>query len=568
MHRMANHALLALAYLLTFAVSAYSSGLTPGEVRSHATIHSLGVEWDITGDDNHDAVVMVQYRAHGSSAWKQALPLLRIDYNGYNMLAGSIFFLEPGTTYEVQLDLSDPDGGSDSRTLTVATRSEPRFPAGGRTLHVVPGTGGGDGSAVHPWKGIYAAQSVAQPGDIFLVHAGNYGGRIVFNKPGTIGNYIVWKGVGDGDAIFNGVEVAASHVWLEGLDIRDVSIGLKTSKAPEDVVVSRNIFTNCHYCIYLNHGGRGWYIADNIIIGNEPVDSNSLSGEGVELNHTSDHVVAYNRISHVADGISYPHMNVDIYGNDIFDTSDDGIELDYGYANIRVWGNRIHNAVHNGISFQPMNSAPWYIIRNQIVNSRQSPLKLRTLDRVLLAHNTMVGWKGVQTLAGPLRKVFSRNNLWSSVTGSFYVWEDNRRNAPLEWRSDLDYDGFDWHHATSNVFKWNTLRYPDLASFSAATGLESHGIRIRRETCFETYNVPAPPPASVPPQFMTLKGGCEAIDAGAILANINDGYVGNAPDLGAYEYGSPLPQYGPRAINDSPRDATLPAMPTRFMAVQ
>ena len=77
--------------------------------------------------------------------------------------------------------------------------------------------------------------------------------------------------------------------------------------------------------------------------------------------------IAYNSISLVADGVSYPHRNVDIFSNDIFETSDDGIEPDYGYENIRVWGNRIHHAHHNGISFQPMNGGPWYVLRNQVV---------------------------------------------------------------------------------------------------------------------------------------------------------------------------------------------------------
>jgi len=36
-----------------------------------------------------------------------------------------------------------------------------------------------------------------------------------------------------------------------------------------------------------------------------------------------------------------------------------------------------------------------------------------------------------------------------------------------------------------------------------------------------------------------LKAGAPAIDAGVVLPGINDGYVGAAPDLGAYEYGGP-----------------------------
>ena len=43
-----------------------------------------------------------------------------------------------------------------------------------------------------------------------------------------------------------------------------------------------------------------------------------------------------------------------------------------------------------------------------------------------------------------------------------------------------------------------------------------------------------------------LKPRSKAVDAGVILPNVNDGFAGRAPDLGAYEYGKPLPQYGPR----------------------
>ena len=46
---------------------------------------------------------------------------------------------------------------------------------------------------------------------------------------------------------------------------------------------------------------------------------------------------------------------------------------------------------------------------------------------------------------------------------------------------------------------------------------------------------------------LTLKSDSPAIDAGAVIPSINDNYLGDAPDLGAYEFGSPtIPYYGPR----------------------
>lgn len=86
----------------------------PGKfVVEPATLISLGFEWYIEGDDNHNASVEVWYRKKGDRSWKNALPLLRIqeeesiyeffnnsiDYIAPNMFAGSIFDLEPDTEY-------------------------------------------------------------------------------------------------------------------------------------------------------------------------------------------------------------------------------------------------------------------------------------------------------------------------------------------------------------------------------------------------------------------------------------------------------------------------------------
>ena len=46
----------------------------------------------------------------------------------------------------------------------------------------------------------------------------------------------------------------------------------------------------------------------------------------------------------------------------------------------------------------------------------------------------------------------------------------------------------------------------------------------------------------------SLAAGSEAIDAGTVLPGITDGYTGNAPDLGALEFGRPDPAYGPRPL--------------------
>ena len=85
-----------------------------------------------------------------------------------------------------------------------------------------------------------------------------------------------------------------------------------------------------------------------------------------------------------------------------------------------------------------------------------------------------------------------------------------------------------------------------------ATGQDRHSVTVDYNVF---VNVPQGRRMSDPqrlynPEDMDfrLRPQFAAIDAGTVLATINDGYAGKAPDLGAYEFGQPLPAYGPRAM--------------------
>ena len=97
----------------------------------HPTLLNLGFEWAISGDANRNATVAVTFRAAGETAWREALPLVRIggeniyrrrenlDYTVPDGFAGSILNLQPGTAYECRFVLTDPDGTSGQTTQTV-----------------------------------------------------------------------------------------------------------------------------------------------------------------------------------------------------------------------------------------------------------------------------------------------------------------------------------------------------------------------------------------------------------------------------------------------------------------
>src|SRR5215469_6143683 len=236
------------------------------------TLLSAGFEWMIHGDANRNANVEVSFRKKGETAWKPALPMMRlqneqlkedprptrgaqshpriVDYTAPNAFAGSVLNLEPGTEYEFHFVLSDPDGvkGPHEKTVTLKTRSEPMPATGGNVYHVYPF--GYKGTKQEPsFTGLLAAYYTGafdadywngypprvKPGDIILVHAGVYkdtafryyyghttpvhgvplvpygtffDGTYYFHANGTPDKPIVIKAAGDGEVVFDGNDVA------------------------------------------------------------------------------------------------------------------------------------------------------------------------------------------------------------------------------------------------------------------------------------------------------------------------------------------------------------------------
>jgi hypothetical protein len=93
------------------------------------------------------------------------------------------------------------------------------------------------------------------------------------------------------------------------------------------------------------------------------------------------------------------------------------------------------------------------------------------------------------------------------------------------------------------------FEFKTLSEFKRKTGFEIHGVELGDDT-FENVLLPDPKNKDhiypVKGYDFRLKSGSHAIDAGVALPNINDGYNGKAPDLGAMEFGSESIEYGPR----------------------
>jgi hypothetical protein len=295
------------------------------------TLISLGFEWYIKGDDNHNATVEVTYRKEGDRMWKKALPLLRIkneesifsflghhiDYVTPNLFAGSILDLEPDTEYQCRFVMTDPDGVLGYKryaeeVINVRTRPEPKPYEGGNVYHVYPysWTGPKQQPAFVSLMNAYymgfcdadwwnTSGPRVQPGDTILVHAGVYandptfygadiygagqgawlGNTYYLTAKGTAEKPITIKAAGDGEVIYDGggffnlfnVMAADYHIF-EGLTIRNTEIGIlagnKKIAGSKGLTVKRCRFENINRGIYADFGGnKDFYIADNVFIG-------------------------------------------------------------------------------------------------------------------------------------------------------------------------------------------------------------------------------------------------------------------------------------------------------------
>ncbi len=375
------------------------------------TLVSAGFDWRITGDDNHNAEVEVAYRKKGDHVWKTGLPLLRSGGNGEfvgavpgpggpnryqlfkyevpNMLTGSILSLAPDTEYEARFSLSDPDGGSASKTVSFHTRKEPMPASGGHVYHVYPVDWKGpkqepnfpsiiaayfQGGAHYDYENAYPVR--VQPGDTILVHAGVYtGDRFHYlttdPKVGNLsmGNYfdgtyyltgsgtaekpIVIKGAGDGEVVFDGDGaqtlfnlMGANYNYFEGITVRNTNVafllGIKDIAGSSGFTLKHAKLYNVGRAVQDDwSGSKDFYIADNTIDGRHDPDHmmgwtgarwssfkgypELLTSEYAIKVYGQGHVVAYNKITNFHDGIDFATYGVP-----------DGVKLPEGNSSAEV----------------------------------------------------------------------------------------------------------------------------------------------------------------------------------------------------------------------------------------
>jgi len=157
-----------------------SDGVSAGIIRVDATFEHIGILYNIGGDGNQNSSLQIEFKKQGTGTYQNGAitmrshPDLVIDGSTYNANhhAGSAMFLEPNTTYDIRLTLTDPDGGDTTTTVTATTKAYPV--ESNNYKYVAPGNGGGDGTEDNPYLGLQTAADNATPGTTFVVRSGDY----------------------------------------------------------------------------------------------------------------------------------------------------------------------------------------------------------------------------------------------------------------------------------------------------------------------------------------------------------------------------------------------------------
>ncbi len=560
-----------------------TTALEIGSNKMHYALHqglqitinrtSVGVLLPLLGDQNKNSELIIEYRKNGLPTFQQGItttkanPGFIVDGNplGLNYHAGSLFSLGPNTKYDLRVSLVDPEGFGEviNASFTTPSLDETTNPT---VFYVAPGTSGGSGSANDPFRGMQTAlNNTYIATKTLLAYDGTYE-AFTINHSGSQESSTTIKSINLHGAIIDGNNTSTGivtlgnsantthHIIIDGFVIQNGNWGVDAQNT-QDLIIRNNKIIDVEYG-FVNRKDNGWesnqYIYNNLFEGRTvwpQTDGNIPSERGIDLRGNKN-VVHNNTISNFGDGIStdgppygFSH-NMEIHHNDITRIVDDLIEIDGSVSNSLIYRNRLMNG-RAGVSLAPILGGPAYIFRNEIINTEYSAFKLnRAPTGIQIYHNTVLNaGYGMSSPTGWQSTIFKNNTFFTSG----YVFEEDENIATGLYKFDYNaYKSTRSGTAAQPWFKWDNVKYNVLNDLTSGTTLDSNSIVVDLSD-FNNINIPAAfstevltTDNNIMPTAMSL-----AKDAGQVLNNLNDPFVkdGN-PDIGAYEYGQPIPVYG------------------------
>ena len=342
---------------------------------------------------------------------------------------------------------------------------------------------------------------------------------------------------------------ARGWIWIEGFEIR--FYGTTTngcgvcSLNASHLVIRSNRIHNMQLGIFVNWNGNNDQGNDTRIEQNEVSDplvnewpwesvkASYMEGTGIIVRGHVGAIVRENKIHNFFNGIyvgssgalENPELvyDADIYNNQIQHISDDGLEPEGAGVNQRFRNNTVDRSFI-GLSIAPITQGPTWALRNVFTNLSGRGVKFADdSDGIVFIYHT-TAWTNVSNVNGmdlitPVHNVVMRNNIFQSTGYSFA--EVPTGSTGNDWNYD------DWYTMRGSAglhFKWENINYNTISALCSSTRLECNG------------NENPPGFANPAGGDFTLLASSPNIDRGILLPGINDNFVGNAPDAGAYEF--------------------------------
>jgi len=566
-----------LVLLPLFSGSAFAS-TTPGSLTLSSTFEAISVRASFSGDPNGNNSATIQFRRQGDSIWKNALAAIvdrRTSISGrtnpwVNQARGSVVGLQPGTTYEVALTFSDPDGivGTATLTGTVATIAA-TAPVSGAELFVDAGAAsGGNGSSGSPFNSITAAISAATAGTTIHVRPGAYPAFSI-SKSGNASGYIAIVGDARDQVFINGnsannIGVSGSFIQLKNLRLRQSNNNSINVQSGSHHIWIENIYHE-NISASRSYNDAGVAIGDNThniyVLSNEfysasltnfdiPGNAWDQAGAAIYINASPNPIGTFvfkNNI--ISAGFRDCIGNaVESWGNGTVDNSDiaynyvtgckdDGIQMEGDDVNLRIFGNVIDATGWSCIANEVALVGPVYIFRNfcRLHGSHAGyAFKLSgSPGFAFYIHNTIdtTGGAGSDGWGGggskPLQFIYN-NIIRTSGIGLDAIGTTNGCVGSINCTVTSNVDS-NLYLCNSTYFNsFGGTSYSSVTALRSATGQEVHG--KQGDPLFIDAN-------------RRISSTSPAYNAGIVIPNFNSQdsawpYLGSAPDIGAYEVGS------------------------------
>lgn len=503
---------------------AASIGLA-GDPFAVPTFNNMSLYWKTDG--SADLTCEVEFKKASETEWNQALDL----WWAGDEYRGSVLNLEAGTEYQFRISRGGKHAIVNQRTWSevlpiASTRSVTNR---SKTFEVRNGGNERDGYVVYDFSnatvdvGYQQVNCVRIEADYVIVRGGQF-----LNAA----EEAILIGKDTHHVVVEGVTVEAWGSRAKGYEVSDRIGGIAMREGCAQIVIQGCRIGNPRYDAWDWTGGFGAPAGED-----HPHGAFAIACPD-EPSGLSNNVIRYNHLygtpdRRLEDGMGafsgnfsdqgFPGADSDIYGNHIEYCVDNGIEAEGGGKNIRVYENYL-DQVYTPLGTKAVSLGPAFFVRN--VGWRSLPVKGRSMKFIKAGGEGMRYFFHNLTLSDALdgynRGLDTEGAYLDARNNVFVVCEDGIGNKPFSIGSS------DSENCASNLVNGDVI----LLGSEKTVSLKG----------FPNFRI-GHGPGNVG-RFQLAEGSL-GYDAGVVIPNVNDGFLGAAPDVGAHEAGTEDMVFGP-----------------------